>query len=352
MGPPLARADGAAWLVAALLDDVALNTPWGGASGWPRQPLVVSLAGDPDAGERFFDRLDELMRHPARDPEMLELAFLCLALGFRGKHRVSGAAGEAALAELRARIARALRHREDATPLAPNWRGVAAPDERPRAVPLWSVALVALAVLTALHVALSVRLSDRSEELYALARSLPPPERAGVFRPPLGTEGEGTPPAPPPPVVIELLPALEAAAPAATRAALSGTDDVSATTVVIRAESPEVFRSARAEVNEAYAPLIASIAGVIRDNEEVVGGVTVIGHTDSVPVQRTNPLASNQGLSEARAETIARLLAAGGVPEALISAEGRGAEDPIADNATREGRARNRRVEIRIEKRV
>ena len=91
---------------------------------------------------------------------------------------------------------------------------------------------------------------------------------------------------------------------------------------------------------------------MIRDNEEVVGGVTVIGHTDSVPVQRTNPFASNQGLSEARAETIARLLVAGGVPEALISAEGRGAEDPIADNATREGRARNRRVEIRIEKRV
>ena len=41
---PLARADPAAWAVAALLDDLALNTPWGGASAWPRQPLVVDAA--------------------------------------------------------------------------------------------------------------------------------------------------------------------------------------------------------------------------------------------------------------------------------------------------------------------
>jgi type VI secretion system protein ImpK len=35
MGVPLTRADQAAWFVAALLDDIALNTPWGGHSSWP-----------------------------------------------------------------------------------------------------------------------------------------------------------------------------------------------------------------------------------------------------------------------------------------------------------------------------
>ena len=45
-----------AWFVAALLDDIALNTPWGGQSDWPRQPLVTGLSGDVDAGTRFFDR--------------------------------------------------------------------------------------------------------------------------------------------------------------------------------------------------------------------------------------------------------------------------------------------------------
>src|SRR5690606_14936231 len=36
-GASLERADQAAWAVAALLDDLALNTPWGGAGAWPRQ---------------------------------------------------------------------------------------------------------------------------------------------------------------------------------------------------------------------------------------------------------------------------------------------------------------------------
>ncbi len=90
-GSPLARADQAAWLVAALLDDLALNTPWGGASAWPRQPLVVMLRGDVDAGTQFFARLEELERHPNRDRELLELQYHCLALGFRGKYRVPGA---------------------------------------------------------------------------------------------------------------------------------------------------------------------------------------------------------------------------------------------------------------------
>lgn len=57
-GSSLERADQAAWLVAALLDDLALNTPWGGASVWPRQPLVVMLRGDVDAGAQFFARLE------------------------------------------------------------------------------------------------------------------------------------------------------------------------------------------------------------------------------------------------------------------------------------------------------
>ncbi|NJM84736.1 MAG: hypothetical protein HC844_21920 [Tabrizicola sp.] len=85
MGVPLARADQGAWLVAALLDDLALNTPWGGHSDWPRQPLVVSLYGDVDAGTRFFERMDDLQRFPDRDRQMLELGLVCLSLGFRGR---------------------------------------------------------------------------------------------------------------------------------------------------------------------------------------------------------------------------------------------------------------------------
>ena len=79
-GVPLSRADQGAWFVGALLDDIALNTPWGGHSGWPRMPLVVSMYGNVDAGERFFDLAEDLIRYPERDPQLLELVFLCLSL--------------------------------------------------------------------------------------------------------------------------------------------------------------------------------------------------------------------------------------------------------------------------------
>ena len=120
LGVPLTRADQAAWFVGALLDDVAINTPWGGSSGWPRQPLVASMYGNVDSGSRFYDLAEELLRYPERDPQLLELVFLCLSLGFRGKYRISGASGEAEIARLRAQMARVLHDRDTAdAPISP-----------------------------------------------------------------------------------------------------------------------------------------------------------------------------------------------------------------------------------------
>ena len=154
------------------------------------------------------------------------------------------------------------------------------------------------------------------------------------------------------PVVLELLPLFAEAAPSDTAGALSGREDVSLAVVVIQATQPEVFRSAKADINEVYGPLVGSIAQVIRDNIEFIGAVRVVGHTDSIPVQTSNPFRSNQGLSEARAKTIADMLVAAGVPAGLVISEGKAATEPIADNGTREGRARNRRVEIILQKKV
>jgi len=71
----------------------------------------------------------------------------------------------------------------------------------------------------------------------------------------------------------------------------------------------------------------------------------IIGHTDS-----TGSREANQLLSERRAQNVQRALINNGVSQALISALGRGRDSPIASNEATEGRARNRRVEIIIEK--
>lgn len=67
----------------------------------------------------------------------------------------------------------------------------------------------------------------------------------------------------------------------------------------------------------------------------------VVGHTDS-----TGPEAHNQVLSERRAEAAAAYLIEQGVAASRITTSGVGESQPVADNATRDGRAMNRRVEI------
>lgn len=71
--------------------------------------------------------------------------------------------------------------------------------------------------------------------------------------------------------------------------------------------------------------------------------VIAVGHTDSV-----GSAAYNQRLSLARAESVKAYLASKGVDRQRIRTEGRGETQPVADNATAEGRAKNRRVDIEV----
>lgn len=71
--------------------------------------------------------------------------------------------------------------------------------------------------------------------------------------------------------------------------------------------------------------------------------IDVYGHTDS-----TGSDAYNQTLSENRARTVANYLSVQGVSSARVRSQGFGETMPVADNATDEGRRKNRRVEIKI----
>jgi outer membrane protein OmpA-like peptidoglycan-associated protein len=72
--------------------------------------------------------------------------------------------------------------------------------------------------------------------------------------------------------------------------------------------------------------------------------VVITGHTDSV-----GSPAYNQNLSVRRAESVKTFLVSQGLSEGKITTAGKGATQPIADNKTEEGRAKNRRVEIRVD---
>lgn len=71
--------------------------------------------------------------------------------------------------------------------------------------------------------------------------------------------------------------------------------------------------------------------------------VIAVGHTDS-----TGPAAYNQRLSVRRAESVKAYLVSKGIEANRVYTEGKGEAQPVADNKTRDGRAKNRRVEVEV----
>lgn len=99
------------------------------------------------------------------------------------------------------------------------------------------------------------------------------------------------------------------------------------------------FDTGRYDIKSNFAPILNRFADGLRSTPNYT--VDIIGHTDS-----TGSDAVNNPLSMARAESTRNFLTMRGISGARIQVEGRGSHQPIADNATADGRARNRRVEI------
>jgi outer membrane protein OmpA-like peptidoglycan-associated protein len=110
-----------------------------------------------------------------------------------------------------------------------------------------------------------------------------------------------------------------------------------------------VLEGVRFEINSAQLKdvsqsVLDDAAATLKRNPQVV--TEVAGHTDS-----SGSSAFNQQLSENRANAVRSYLASKGAPIENLTAKGYGESQPIADNTTREGRSKNRRVELRILKR-
>jgi OOP family OmpA-OmpF porin len=102
------------------------------------------------------------------------------------------------------------------------------------------------------------------------------------------------------------------------------------------------FGNDSAELKEESKPVLDDVASRINNADQDVQRINVVGHTDS-----SGAAAYNKDLSQRRAQSVADYLQTKGVTVPL-TAEGRGEEQPVADNATREGRAKNRRVEFEV----
>lgn len=95
-------------------------------------------------------------------------------------------------------------------------------------------------------------------------------------------------------------------------------------------------------VSEEFRTYCSKVIRYLRAHEGA--RLTVTGHTDNV-----GSADRNREVGLGRAQTVADVLKGFGVPEAQMAVSSEGMDSPIADNSTEEGRAQNRRVEIRLE---
>ena len=111
--------------------------------------------------------------------------------------------------------------------------------------------------------------------------------------------------------------------------------------IILNMPSNITFATDQDQVIPQFYPTLNSVAIVLRKFKKTL--IDVNGHTDS-----TGSVAHNEALSERRAMSVASYLNSQGVDPRRVSALGFGPSQPIASNATADGRAQNRRVEIQI----
>ncbi|MCR4739633.1 MAG: flagellar motor protein MotB [Lachnospiraceae bacterium] len=107
-----------------------------------------------------------------------------------------------------------------------------------------------------------------------------------------------------------------------------------------------LFDSGSAELKEESIPILKKIGVILKKYGKSI--IEIEGHTDNVPIHNAK-FDSNNELSSARAlEVFEFLVENSGLDPAMVKHSGRGEYVPVADNSTAEGRAQNRRVEIKI----
>ena len=111
--------------------------------------------------------------------------------------------------------------------------------------------------------------------------------------------------------------------------------------LVLRMPSDVTFATNQSDLDPRFLPVLDDVARVLNQYDRSM--VDVVGHTDS-----SGGDAINQPLSERRASSVATYLIGNGVIRERLYVAGNSARNPIADNSTVDGKAKNRRVEILI----
>lgn len=319
----------ARYILCTLLDESAASTPWGGSGQWSGNSLLVQFHNETWGGEKVFQLMSKLAENVDTNRNLLELLYVVLGLGFEGRYRVIDN-GAAQLDSVRQRLAQMLMQgRTPDRALSPRWQGVAARSQRlVDGVPLWVIGTALLVLLAIGYAGLRWSLANAADGVFTALASLDA-KKAQVAAPP-----PSPPPAPAPRLAGLLANEIKANL-------VEVQDLADRSTVTIKGDG--FFEPGSAEIAGGVRSLLPRIGQSLAS---LKGKVLITGHTDNQPI-RTLRFPSNWHLSQERADAVRRELAAF-VEADRMRSEGRAESQPLADNATPAGRARNRRVEVTL----
>jgi len=328
----------ARYALCALLDEVVLNTPWGCSSVWSTQGMLITFHKESWGGEKVFQVLNNIISQPGTYFNLLELFYYCLSLGFEGKYKVQEQ-GLNKLNDIRENLYRVIDRQkgEYERDLSRHWKGIT--DQRnalSRYLPLWVVAAVTAVILMLIFIgflyAINYSAGAEISQQYQIrdALSVKPAETKKVS---LNAAVE-----------IELEPVIDKIrqflAQEIAQKQVAVLENNGQSTIRILAKN--FFSSGSTKIQKKYLALMDKISQAL---EAVNSQITVVGHTDNVPIF-TVRFPSNWVLSQDRAQAVANILLQNKHHVGRVSAEGRADTQRLVTNDSVEHRAMNRRVEI------
>jgi len=328
-GVPAPKISAARYLLCSFMDEVVAATPWGASGIWAERNLLQEFHEERSGGDKAFKLLERLGEDVAANADLLELYYVCLALGFEGRYRgaPNGRAQLDAIAERVADIVSPAGGGKDSRTLSLRWQGAPAQRSRTLAVlPLWVVLAVGASLVLGVWLLLSTRLEASSHPLFQQIHGV-----SAALRVERGAQSVAAKP--------RLAPLLQADV---TSAAVEVRDEALRSLATLSADS--LFVEGTAEIDPARTGVLERLARALAP---MPGEVVVVGHTDDTPT-RSLRFPTNWHLSSERAQAVMDALARHGVAASRLRAEGRADAEPIAPNDSVANRARNRRVEVRL----
>ena len=318
----------ARYLLCTFLDEVIDATPWGADGVWAQANLLQAFHDERWGGDKAFKLLDRLSQDVSANRHLLELFYVCLALGFEGRFR--GAPNERdqldAIAERVLQSVHPAAQRQPVRTLALHWEGVSTRGNRDLAgLPVWVVLAVGAAFVLGAVLLVNAQLDRLAQPVFRQIHELSAAlrvERLTVAAKP------------------RLAPLLQADL---ARGAIEVRDEPLRSVVTLPADA--LFETGSARIDSRQ---LETLGHVARALSGLQGQVVVIGHTDGAPTGSLQ-FPSNWNLSRARAQAALDSLVQQGLQPDRVHAEGRADVEPRVRGGTPAEQTKNRRVEIELQ---